>query len=239
MDALGDTAGEAPGNVTPLGIVIPTYNAASVLEPLLQKLTNTSLPANILIVDANSVDNTPDIAASHNIAVLNVGTRSRGGQMRLGVHELSSDWYLFLHADSQLPNGWEDAVLSHINDPQQSQCAAYFRFELDTDDKPARLIERLANWRCRTLGMPYGDQGLLISKQLLETCGGVPNMPLMEDVQLARRLGKSRLRQMELPLRTSAERYQRNGYYRRCAKNILFVGLFMLGVGPNTLHRHY
>ena len=234
-----EAAGKAHGSAKSLGIVIPTYNAANVLEPLLMKLADASLPTNILVVDAESNDSTPDIAARHNVPVLSVTTQSRGGQMRSGVQELASEWYLLLHADSQLASGWEEAVEAHMNDPQSSQCAAYFRFELDTDDKSARFIERLANWRCRALGMPYGDQGLLISQQLLEACGGVPNIPLMEDVQLARRLGKSRLRQIALPLRTSAERYQRSGYYRRSAKNIFFVVLFMLGVRSNTLHRHY
>lgn len=246
-EAIGETHGlvaskvspKPPGSLTSLGIVIPTYNAASVLEPLLIKLSDTSLPAKILVVDAESGDNTTDIAARHNTPVLSVGTQSRGGQMRSGVQELTSEWYLLLHADSQLPEGWEEAVHAHMNNPHLSQCAAYFRFELDTDDRTARFIERLANWRCRALGMPYGDQGLLISQQLLEACGGVPDIPLMEDVQLVRRLGKNRLRQIALPLRTSAERYQRSGYYRRSVKNIFFVALFMLGVGSNTLRRHY
>ena len=96
------------------------------------------------------------------------------------------EWLLLLHADTRLPPGWRRVLL----DPTR---AGYFRFALDSDDPRARRLERLVTWRCRALALPYGDQGLLIHRDLLTAVGGIRPLPLMEDVDLVRRLGRRRL----------------------------------------------
>ena len=100
-------------------------------------------------------------------------------------------------------------------------------------------MTRLANWRARAFGLPYGDQGLLISRVLYDAAGGYAPLPLMEDVDLVRRLGKRRLAPLEAVAVTAAERYRRNGWWRRPLRNLCLLGLYVLGIPPERLARWY
>lgn len=117
--------------------------------------------------------------------------------------------------------------------------AAYFQFALEDDSKPARRLERLVAWRCRVLGLPYGDQGLVLRRALLQEVGGVPEIPLMEDVALVRKIGKNRLVPLPVSLVTSAEKFKRDGYLRRSLRNVTCLSLYFLGVSPQTILRLY
>jgi hypothetical protein len=100
-------------------------------------------------------------------------------------------------------------------------------------------LERVVAWRSRALGLPYGDQGLLISRALYDAAGGFAAMPLMEDVEFARRLGRRRLAPIGLPIRASARRYLRDGYIRRPLRNLLCLSLYFAGVSPQRIARLY
>ena len=117
------------------------------------------------------------------------------------MRQLSHRWLLLLHADTRLAPGWRQVRI----DPGS---AAYFRFALDSDDSRARRLERLVAWRCRVLALPYGDQGLLIHRNLLAEVGGIRALPLMEDVDLVRRLGRRRLVALDVAAITSAEKWE-------------------------------
>ena len=95
--------------------------------------------------------------------------------------------------------------------------AAVFRLRLD-DGAPA--ARRLVAWRTRALGLPYGDQGLLIPSALYRSLGGYGPIPLMEDVDIVRRLGRKRIVLLDADAITSAERYRRAGYLGRSARNL-------------------
>ncbi|HEX2943246.1 MAG TPA: glycosyl transferase family 2, partial [Rhodopila sp.] len=103
----------------------------------------------------------------------------------------------------------------------------------------ARRLERLVAWRCRVLGLPYGDQGLLIHRDLVAAVGGIAPIPLMEDVDLVRRLGRRRLVMLPACAVTSAERWEREGYWRRSARNVLCLSLWFAGVPPRLIRRIY
>jgi hypothetical protein len=139
---------------------------------------------------------------------------------------------LLLHADTRLAPDWRDAVQA---DPGR---AGYFRFALDSNDPRARRLERLVGWRCRVLGLPYGDQGLLIHRDLLARVGGVRPLPLMEDVDLVRRIGR-RLVPLAADAVTSAAKWERQGYLRRSARNLLCLSLWFVGVPPRLIRRIY
>ena len=94
-------------------------------------------------------------------------------------------------------------------------------------------------WRCRRFALPYGDQGLLISRALLTEIGGIRDLPLMEDVDLVRRLGRARLVGLEAAAVTSAERWRRDGWRRRSLRNLLCLTLFYLRVPPRLIARIY
>ena len=146
------------------------------------------------------------------------------------------DWLLFLHADTRLEAGWESAVAAATGDPGR---AAYFRFALDDASPQARRLEAAVAWRCRWLALPYGDQGLLISRAHYERLGGFRPLPLMEDVDLVRRIGRSNLVALDADALTSPARYQRDGWLGRPLRNLSCLALHFAGVSPNVLRRLY
>ena len=103
----------------------------------------------------------------------------------------------------------------------------------------ARRLERLVAWRCRRLALPYGDQGLLLSRQLYDAFGGFRALPLMEDVDLVRRIGRARLLLIDHEVMTSAARYRRDGYLARSLRNLCCLGLYYLGLPPRLIARLY
>ena len=117
--------------------------------------------------------------------------------------------------------------------------AAYFRFALDSDDPRARRLERLVAWRCRVLALPYGDQGLLIHRDLLAQTGGMRPLPLMEDVDLIRRLGRRRLASLAADALTSADKWRRDGWNIRSVRNLFCLTLWFAGVPPRWILRLY
>ena len=146
---------------------------------------------------------------------------------------------MFLHADCRLGRGWEDAVGGFLAADGAVGCAGYFDLALDDAAAATRRVERLAAWRCRRLGLPYGDQGLLIARELLDRCGGVRPLPIMEDVDLVRRIGGSRLVMLDASAVTSADRWMQDGWYRRSARNLMCLGVWYSGVSPGLVARIY
>ena len=217
----------------PLSVVIPTLNAARTLPGTLDALGPVS---EIVVADAASIDSTVSVAARYGARVLQA-SRGRGSQIAAGIATATQDWLLVLHADTRLQPGWRTAADEHMRaHPTQ---AAYFRFALDSDDLRARRLERMVAWRCRVLALPYGDQGLLIHRDLLARVGGMRPLPLMEDVDLIRRLGRKNLRALDATALTSAEKWRRDGWYRRSARNLCCLALWFAGVPPRIIARIY
>jgi len=136
-----------------------------------------------------------------------------------------------------LSGGWRSAVDRHI--AAAPQAAACFRFRLDSPAWQARLIERGVAARVRMLGLPYGDQGLLISRALYSKVGGYKPLSLFEDVDLIRRLGRKRIRLLEADALTSAQRWHRDGWFRRSAANLGLLALYRLGLPPARIASRY
>ena len=152
---------------------------------------------------------------------------------------LSGDWLLFLHADCRLEPGWERAVDAFLTAPEAASRAGYFDLALDDEAPAARRLERIVAWRCRALALPYGDQGLLIARTLYDTVGGYRPLPLMEDVDLVRRLGRRRLARIGARCIASARRYRRDGYLRRPLRNLFCLSLYFAGVPAARIVRLY
>ena len=216
-----------------LSVVVPTLSAAATLPATLAALGGA--PAEIVVVDGGSTDGTPALAHDLGARVV-AAPRGRGTQIAAGVAAAAGPWLLLLHADTRLGPGWQDAARAAMRDPGR---AGYFRFALDDDAPAARRLERAVAWRCRALALPYGDQGLLIHRDLLTAAGGIAPLPLMEDVDLIRRLGRARLVLLPAEARTSAARWQRQGYLRRSARNLACLSLWFLGVPPRIIARMY
>jgi rSAM/selenodomain-associated transferase 2 len=213
-----------------LSVVIPTLNAAQTLPATLASLGGA--PAEVLVVDGGSVDDTVAVAAGLGAQVL-MAPRGRGAQLAAGSGAATQAWLLLLHADTQLGAGWQAAVGAHVRTTPDR--AGYFHFTLDSNDPRARRLERAVAWRCRTFALPYGDQALLIHRDLLRAAGGVQSLPLMEDVDLVRRLGRHRLVALAADAITSAEKWQRDGWYRRSLRNLACLSLYFAGVPPRLI----
>ncbi|HEY6360144.1 MAG TPA: hypothetical protein VIX63_03530, partial [Vicinamibacterales bacterium] len=116
----------------------------------------------------------------------------------------------------------------------------WFRFALDDAAWQARVIERGVAWRVRLFGLPYGDQGLFVRRDTFRTLGGFRELPLMEDVEFVRRLGRAgRPFELPLPLVTSSRRWRRDGWWRRSARNLAILACYLAGVSPARLARWY
>lgn len=222
----------------PLSVVIPTLNSADVLpetaEALLSGATS-GLIRELVVSDGGSTDNTREIAKELG-AVWVDGPKGRGGQIGRGVAASGGDWVLILHADTHLSENWDEVARAHMNTGEAR--AGYFGLRFRATGIAASLIAAGANFRSRLFGLPYGDQGLLISRSLLDSVGGVPDMPLMEDVELARRL-KGRMQRLDGWAMTSAERYQTDGWGRRVLRNLRTLVRYRLGVAPEDLVASY
>jgi rSAM/selenodomain-associated transferase 2 len=216
-----------------LSLVIPALDAAATLPACLAALEGAD---EIVLADGGSRDATVRLAEAAGARVI-VSPKGRGLQLAAGADAASGDWLLFLHADTILGCGWRDAVAAHIQG--YSNSAACFRFRLDDPAWQARLIERGVAARVRLLGLPYGDQGLLMPAALYRRLGGYRPWPLMEDVDLVRRIGRRRLRLLPAHAVTSADRWQRGGWFRRSGRNLLTLGLYGLGVAPERLAGRY
>jgi rSAM/selenodomain-associated transferase 2 len=224
-----------------LSVIIPTLDAASVLPAALASLAeggDTGLVCEVLVVDGGSRDATPAVAHAHGARVV-AAPRGRGIQLATGGAVALGEWLLFLHADTRLSPGWTRAVTEFIADAGNRDRAAYLRFRLDDGSRAARRVEAAVAWRCRRLALPYGDQGLLIAAAFYRTMGGFRPLALMEDVEMVRRIGRSRLVALSAEAVTSAARYRRDGFVARPLRNLGCLALYMLGMPPRVLLRLY
>jgi rSAM/selenodomain-associated transferase 2 len=224
-----------------LSAVIPTLNAAAELPATLaalQAAREAGLVGEIIVADGGSTDATLAIAAHAGCRVLR-SPRGRGPQLVAGAAAATGDGLLFLHADTRLQVSWDVVAADFVAAPENGNRAAVFAFALDDDSPGARLLERIVDWRFRLLALPYGDQGLLMSAAFYRQIGGFRPLPLMEDVEIIRRIGRRRLVRLPVAALTSARRYRRDGYISRMARNFACISLYLLGVPPRCIVRLY
>ncbi len=224
----------------PLSIIIPAYNAEANLPLCFASLMpglESGLIREVILVDGGSDDQTRRIAEGTGATVLTSPTKGRAAQLRHGADHARGDWFLFLHADTALSREWAERSLAHIADRPNK--AATFILAYRSDAPMAKTVARRANWRARTLGLPYGDQGLLISRKLYREVGGYPETPFMEDVQIVRTIGKKRLAFLSAEARTDASKYERDGWRKRGWHNAWLITRYLLGASPEKLAKEY
>ncbi len=218
-----------------LDVIIPTLNAAATLPAT---LATVPPGAAVIVSDGGSMDDTLRVARSARCRIVE-GPRGRGRQLAAGADASTRPWRLFLHADTLIsPQGWS-AIARHMASAGGEQAAATLRLAVDDPAWQARVVERGVAWRVKWFGLAYGDQGLLIHRDLYAAIGGYADLPLMEDVEIMRRLGRARHRVLQGEARTSAVRWRRRGWIGQTMLNLTCVSLYRLGVPVDRIARLY
>jgi rSAM/selenodomain-associated transferase 2 len=213
-----------------LSIIIPTLKIDDRLERLVMSIPQ-ELRERVIIVNGG-----PETYSFKELNLIN-SNPGRGLQLATGANFASGEWLFFLHGDSQLPKSWLKVLAKHVDhDPDKA-----FTFRLRFDDQGffPRLLEYWVRFRCFAFALPYGDQGLFISKDLYDDIGGYKDMPLMEDVDIIKRIGRTRLIVGSDEVITSAEKYNKYGYLLRMIWNGFCLLLYKLGVDPATIKKIY
>ncbi|MFC3615662.1 glycosyltransferase [Lutimaribacter marinistellae] len=220
----------------PISIVIPTLDAGQGLGRCLEALMEglpLGLIREVIVSDGGSTDNTLLIADEAGADVVS-GPASRGGQLRRGCGAARGEWVMIVHADTILMPGWAEVVREHVESSRQG---AYFRLAFRAPGLMPRLVAGWANARAGLLSLPFGDQGLLLPRVMYEKSGGYPDQPLMEDVALVRSL--PRLVGLPVVAMTGADRYLRQGWMRRGARNLWTQARYFAGTDPERLAEGY
>ncbi|MBD2246956.1 TIGR04283 family arsenosugar biosynthesis glycosyltransferase [Nostoc sp. FACHB-888] len=219
-----------------ISIIIPTLNEA---ENIKEAIVTTQLNTNIevIIVDGGSKDDTIEIAQSLGVKVIS-SSPGRGVQMNVGAVAATGDILLFLHADTRLPTGFDEMVRTALQQP--GTVAGAFNLRIDASLLSLRWVELGVNLRSHFYQMPYGDQAIFLTKTVFHQIGGFPELPIMEDFELIRRLKRiGRIVIIPTPVVTSARRWLRKGVFKNTLLNQIVIIAYLLGVSPERICSWY
>ena len=189
-------------------------------------------------MDGGSTDATAATAARFPEVRVLSSPRGRARQMNAGARAARGDVPLFLHADTLLPDGAPAAVEAAVCNP--GVVAGRFDVRFDNPRAVFRMIAWFMNQRSRRTGISTGDQAIFVCREVFEALGGYPEMPLMEDVELCRRLKRrGRIAALRLRVTTSARKWEREGAVRTILLMWALRFLYVAGVAPARLHRWY
>ncbi len=218
-----------------ISVVMPTLNERNNLPGTLAPVLAAGDGLEVIVADGGSEDGTAELARDLGLRVLNC-PRGRAVQMNAGAAAAAGEYLLFLHADTLLPPGFDTLVRRTLEHPDIS--AGAFRLDLDADHAGLRMIERTTWFRCRVMGLPFGDQALFVRTGDFKLIGGFPEIGIMEDYELVRRLGSlGRVEVLDVPVLSSARRWLARGFWRTTLENQLAVLGHELGVQPARLAR--
>jgi rSAM/selenodomain-associated transferase 2 len=221
-----------------LSIIIPCLNEAECIADTLAALGPARRRgAEVIVVDGGSDDGTADRAAPMADAVISAA-RGRASQMNAGARRARGEILLFLHADSRPPEAVDGLVIDGLK--RASRSWGRFDVSIDGAHPLLRAVERLMNLRSRLTGIATGDQGIFVTRTLFTAAGGFPDIPLMEDVELSKRLKRFG---PPLCLRhrivTSGRRWEKRGVLRTILLMWRLRLAYWLGADPRRLAMRY
>lgn len=216
-----------------ISVIIPVYRDTETLARLLASTDFGDAEVIVVSTDADTDSLAPLRAARADVRWVR-SARGRAVQMNAGAAVATGSWLLFLHADTRLPRDWPSAVADAARQPGVT--FGCFRFALDSSRLMARTIELSVRLRVALFDLPYGDQALFVRRAAFEAIGGYAVLPIMEDVDLVRRLGETgRLWRASNVAVTSARRWERLGWVRVTVQHVKLIVLYFLGVTPERL----
>jgi len=220
-----------------LSIIIPTLNESKNLPLLISDLSEINIKSEILIIDSTSKDKTKDIALINGTRFYKISKNNRGLQLNYGAQKAKGEWLLFLHADSRLKFNWSRKIVDVLK--RDSNFIYFFNFKVNNKLFIYRILEFFVNLRCFLFKTPYGDQGLLISKENLITHGGYKTIPLMEDFDFISRINKKNLRSLRTPIFTSSRKWDEANFVKQSLKNLYLRRLMRKGYSINRIYKEY
>jgi rSAM/selenodomain-associated transferase 2 len=220
-----------------ISIIIPVLDEEAVIRPCLDSLASwRQRGCEVIIVDGGSTDNSIDIAREHADLVVS-GNRGRASQMNAGANHAIGKTLLFLHVDTLLPEATDELADSLVSGNMQ-----WGRFDVElSGQRPVfRIISFFINLRSRLDGIATGDQAIFVQRSLFTRIGGFPDIPLMEDIELSRRLLKT-CRPVCLNTRvvTSSRRWENSGVMKTVLMMWYLRAAYWLGARPQYLARIY
>lgn len=219
-----------------ISIIIPTLNEVGNIKEAIA-ITQPSTNVEVIVVDGGSQDDTVAIAQSLGVKVI-LSSPGRAAQMNAGAVAASGDILLFLHADTRLPIGFDDMIRIALQ--QSGTVAGAFKLRIDASLLSLRWVEWGVNARSHFWQMPYGDQAFFLTREVFQQIGGFPELPIMEDFELMRRLKSiGRIVIIPTPVITSARRWLQKGVFKTTLLNQIVIIAYLLGVSPERIRCWY
>ncbi|KAK9236452.1 nucleotide-diphospho-sugar transferase [Lipomyces kononenkoae] len=241
-------------SIHPIAVVIPALNEAIALPKTVSHLFSTcALPSilgcaepEVIVVDAGSSDDSESslasLVSSHpTLRFLTHPFPSRGTQQNIGAKHTTTPILLFLHADTLTPNAWDATILSTLSSDTPPDLGSFSLSLPHPTSYSLRLMLLGANVRARYIGLPYGDQAYFLRRTTFDAVGGFPDVPIMEDVELLRRIRRTggHVAVLDDQVITSPRRWIKNGVIWNTILNQILVGAWLMGVKPNTIYTWY
>ncbi len=223
-----------------LSIIIPTLNEASHLPLLLSDLHEWPYDFELTIVDGGSSDFTISISKIYGVDVIKIPKKNRGYQLKTGASNSSGNWLLFLHADSRLNPGWAKSVLKILRSKTSEDFAWYFNFKIKKNSLKFRILELAVALRSHFLQTPYGDQGLLIHRNLYNLSGGFSALKIMEDLDFIKRINKkTKVNCIGENLYTNDRKWSNSNIIINAIKNAKLRRMWRQGYDIDGLYKEY
>jgi rSAM/selenodomain-associated transferase 2/rSAM/selenodomain-associated transferase 1 len=219
-----------------ISVIIPALNEAATISKTLSRLEGFD-NLEVIVVDGGSIDATAELAGARGAKLIQ-SNPGKAVQMNAGAAAATGEILVFLHADTLLPGAFSHQIVSALN--QDGVAAGAFRLAIASSTAGFRFIERMADLRSRYLGLPYGDQALFMRKTLFDKIGGFPELPIMEDFILVRRLKRiGKIVIVPAAVATSPRRWLHLGIFRTWLINQLIIIAYYLGISAERLTRLY
>ena len=223
-----------------ISIIIPTLNEANHLPLLLADLNIWPYYIDLIVVDAGSKDSTTSIAEIQGVNIIKSLKQNRGYQLKIGASYARCNWMLFLHADSRLDKTWVKSLIKIILSKNSKNHAWYFDFKIRKNNLSFRILELAVTLRSHFLQRPYGDQGLLIHKDLYSISGGFSCLKIMEDLDLVTRISKkSRIKRIRENIYTDDIKWKKTNIISRAIKNAKLRRKWRQGYNVDNLSKEY
>jgi rSAM/selenodomain-associated transferase 2 len=224
-----------------ISIIIPTLNESAELKTTITHIHKNAHTTDyeIIIADGGSKDDTVSIAKKHYCKII-PSSKGRGLQLNNGAKHAKGDILLFLHADTLLPKDFDQYIDEQFKISPSKHAWGRFSVKLTGNHAFFRVIERMITLRSKVTGIATGDQAIFVKKDVFDIINGYENIPLMEDVEICKRLKKISFPVcLEQKVLTSSRRWEENGIIKTILLMWMLRLSFYIGISPNALVRLY